>query len=113
MSVNWQSFLRDERGSVYLEFTVTVTVFLLVLFGIVEFSYLFYQWNTATKATQFGARLAAVSNPVAGRLTTLTGLSNSVLTASGPSSGRVTMARPEADDGGSGACLEPSSSTPR
>lgn len=75
----FRSFLGDERGSVIVEMTVTITVFLLVLFGIVEFSYLFYQWNTATKATQFGARLAAVSNPVAGKLTTLTGLSNSVL----------------------------------
>ncbi len=79
MSVEPQSFLRDERGSVILEMTVTITVFLLVLFGIVEFSYLFYQWNTATKATQFGARLAAVSDPVAGELATLTGLSSTVL----------------------------------
>jgi hypothetical protein len=74
VSANWQSFLRDERGSVILEMTVTVAVFFLVLFGIVEFSYLFYQWNTATKAVQHGARLAAVSNPVSSDLTNWTGL---------------------------------------
>jgi Flp pilus assembly protein TadG len=79
VSGDLQSFLRDERGSVILEMTVTVTVFFLVLFGIVEFSYLFYQWNTATKAVQFGARLAAVSDPVAEELTTLTGMEGGAL----------------------------------
>lgn len=77
VEVRW--FLRDERGSVFLEFTVTVMVFLLSLFGIVEFSHLFYQWNIATKAVQHGARLAAVSNPVAGQLVTLTGLEGGAL----------------------------------
>jgi hypothetical protein len=67
-------FLRDERGSVMLEFTVTMWVFLLALFGVIEFSHLFYQWNIATKAVQHGARLAAVSNPVPQGLVTLTGL---------------------------------------
>ena len=62
----------------FLEFTVTALVFFLVLFGIVEFSYLYYQWNAATKAVQLGARLAAISNPISSDLSTLTGLSGSV-----------------------------------
>ena len=70
---------RDDSGAVMLEFTVTVTVFMLVVFGIVEFGNLFYQWNAATNANNFGARLAAVSEPVASNLAALTGLSNSVL----------------------------------
>jgi len=72
------TFWRDERGSVFLELTVTAGVFFVVLFGIVEFSYMYYQWNAATKAVQLGARLAAISNPISSDLTTLTGLSGSV-----------------------------------
>lgn len=80
MSVSRKNnFWHDDSGAAMLEFTVTVTVFLLAVFGIVEFGNLFYQWNAASKATQFGARLAAVSEPVASNLGALTGLSNSVL----------------------------------
>lgn len=73
------SFRDDESGASYLEFTVGMMTFFVVLFGIIEFSYIFYQWNAATKAVQFGARLAAVSNPVDSSLSTLTGLEGGAL----------------------------------
>lgn len=63
-----------ESGSVLLEFTVTIFVFLVVLFGVIEFSLAFYQWNAATKAAQFGARYAATSNPVLQQLPSIDGL---------------------------------------
>ncbi len=72
-----KSSLKDregEAGAVIVEATITIFVFLLLLFGVVEFSYIYYQWNSLTMATQRGARLAAVSNPVAYNLTKLTGL---------------------------------------
>ena len=73
MSDNFfKSYLGDERGGVMIEVTVTIMVFLVVLFGVVEFSLAFYQWNSGTKATQLGARLAAVSTPVANGLSTIT-----------------------------------------
>jgi Flp pilus assembly protein TadG len=71
------SFWDDEGGATVLEFTVGMMTFFVILFGIIEFSYIFYQWNAATKAVQFGARLAAVSEPVASDLTTMTGLNGS------------------------------------
>jgi TadE-like protein len=67
-------FWRDETGSVFLEFTVTMFVFFLFLFGTVEIGLLFHQWNLATKAVQLGARIAAVSNPVSHDLLAMTGL---------------------------------------
>jgi Flp pilus assembly protein TadG len=73
------SFWDDEGGATYLEFTVGMMTFFVILFGIIEFSYIFYQWNAATKAVQFGARLAAVSNPVDSSLSTLTGLEGGAL----------------------------------
>lgn len=65
---------RDEAGAVLPEMTAVFVLFMLVLLGIVEFTYAMYQWNAATKAAQWGARLAAVSDPVASNLRTLTGL---------------------------------------
>ena len=72
------SFRDDESGASYLEFTVGMTTFFLILFGVVEFTYVFYQWNAATKAVQFGARLAAVSDPVSTGFTSITGVGGSV-----------------------------------
>ena len=79
MSASAGKFQGDESGAAILEMTATIGVFLLILGGIVDFSYLYYQWNAATKATQHGARLAAVSNPVASGLMALTGVSGGVL----------------------------------
>jgi TadE-like protein len=80
VSTSLRNILRDESGATFVEFTAVITMLLTVVLGFVEFSYVFYQWNTATKAVQFGARLAAVSDPVASNLSTgLTGVSPTVL----------------------------------
>jgi Flp pilus assembly protein TadG len=71
--------LRDESGATFVEFTVVVLTFLTIVLGFVDFSYAFYQWNVASKAVQYGARLAAVSNPVSSDLSTLSGVSLTVL----------------------------------
>lgn len=60
----------DTSGAALLEFTIFALTFFTILFGIVEFTFAFYQWNAATKAVQLGARLAAVSDPVAAGLRT-------------------------------------------
>lgn len=67
--------LRDDRdGAAFLEFTVFAMFFFTLVFGIVEFTLAYYQWNAGTKAVQLGARLAAVSDPVASGLESLTGM---------------------------------------
>jgi hypothetical protein len=70
---------KDESGAALIEFTAAAFTFFIVLFGIVEFSNVYYQWNAATKAVQLGARLAAVSDPVVPGLRDVTGLSSTVL----------------------------------
>jgi len=62
-----------------VEFTAVVFMFMVCLFGVIEAGFIYYQWNSATKAVQFGARLAAVSAPVPNNLTNYTGLSSTVL----------------------------------
>jgi Flp pilus assembly protein TadG len=64
-------FWRDEVGGPLVEAAIVVPVFLLFSFGSVDFLYGFYQWTAATKAVEVGARLAAVSDPVASGLNTI------------------------------------------
>lgn len=53
-----------------VEMAIVMTLLLALTLGFVDFGYAFYQWNAATKAVQVGARLASISNPVAGGLGT-------------------------------------------
>jgi Flp pilus assembly pilin Flp len=78
-SGNKRNLWKDESGAVFIEMTAAILTFFIILGGVVDSTYLYYQWNAATKAVQQGARVAAVSAPVASNLTTMTGLSNSVL----------------------------------
>ncbi len=64
---------RDEAGTALVEATVLIPILFVFLLGSVDFLNAFYQWTAATKAVQVGARLAAVSDPVA---TGLTGSTN-------------------------------------
>jgi hypothetical protein len=61
----------DQRGTTTIEFTIVALLFLLLTFGLVEFGNMFWQYNSAAKAAQLGARMAAVSNPVWGELPNL------------------------------------------
>jgi hypothetical protein len=70
------NMLRDENGSVLVEVTVVMTIMFVFLLGSVEFLFVFYQLNAATKAVQIGTRIAAVSGPVAAGLN---GLSTAVV----------------------------------
>ena len=74
-------FLRDQQGSVLVEVTIMLSITLVLVLGAIDFLLLFYQWNAAAKAVQTGARLAAVSDPVASGLNNL---SQAVMSASVP-----------------------------
>lgn len=64
-------FLRDQRGAVMVEVTIMLSLTLVLVLGAIDFLLLLYQWNAAAKAVQVGARLAAVSDPVASGLNDL------------------------------------------
>ncbi|HET6156703.1 MAG TPA: TadE/TadG family type IV pilus assembly protein [Dongiaceae bacterium] len=64
--------IRDQAGTTMIEFSIVMVLFFLLTFGLVEFGYMLFQWNSVSKAAQRGARLAAVSDPVWTPLTTLT-----------------------------------------
>jgi len=64
-----------------VEVTIMLSITLVLVLGAIDFLLLFYQWNAAAKAVQTGARLAAVSDPVASGLNNL---SQAVMSASVP-----------------------------
>jgi TadE-like protein len=59
---------RDQDGAVLVEVTIVMAIMFVFILGSIEFLFAFYQWNAATKAVQVGARIAAVSDPVAAGL---------------------------------------------
>lgn len=63
-------FAAAEDGAAMVEMTIAMTLLLALTLGFVDFGYAFYQWNTANKAVQVGARLASISDPVATGLLT-------------------------------------------
>ncbi|WP_029586035.1 TadE/TadG family type IV pilus assembly protein [Bradyrhizobium sp. URHD0069] len=92
---------RDEAGGALVEATVLIPILFVFLLGSVDFLYAFSQWTAATKAMQVGARLAAVSDPVATGLTGNTNIAKSAV------SGTVLLGDPMPDfqvTCASGAC---------
>jgi hypothetical protein len=56
-----RSFLRDERGGGAVEFALVLPFLILMLFGIIDCGRWLWYYNMANKATQAGARVAAVT----------------------------------------------------
>src|SRR5262245_40991895 len=64
-SMPLSQFLRRQDGSVMVEAAVMIPMIFVFVLGGIDFLFAFYQWNAASKAVQLGARIAAVSDPVA------------------------------------------------
>ena len=56
--------LHDIRGSVLVETTIVLPMFLLLVLGTIDVTYMFFEWGLANKAAYLGARAAVTSNPV-------------------------------------------------
>jgi Flp pilus assembly protein TadG len=61
--------LRDIRGSVLVEYTIVFPLFILLVFGTVDVSYMLSEWAMASKAAYVGARTAVVADAVAPGIT--------------------------------------------
>ncbi len=59
------SLHRDDAGAVLVEVSILLPIIITVLCGSIDLLYALYQWNAAAKAVEVGARIAAVSDPVA------------------------------------------------
>jgi Flp pilus assembly protein TadG len=70
---------RNQNGGVAVEVAVMIPIIFIFVLGSIDFLFMFLDWNMANKAVQLGARLAAISDPVSADLSTMTGLSATVL----------------------------------
>jgi TadE-like protein len=59
---------KDVEGATMVEFAVVLFALVLLVGGLIDFMNIFWQRNMLIKAVERGARIAAVSNPVAGGL---------------------------------------------
>ncbi|GAA4017396.1 hypothetical protein GCM10022280_15780 [Sphingomonas swuensis] len=59
---------RAERAAIAAEFALVLPVLLFFLFGVVDVGRFMWDLNQAEKATQIGARMAAVTDPVSSGL---------------------------------------------
>jgi hypothetical protein len=74
MAMRLRRLWGDQRGTVFVETTIMLGILFIFVLGCIDFLMAMYQWNAAAKAVQVGARIAAVSTPVANGLTAITGL---------------------------------------
>ncbi len=59
-----KAFGRDQSGTTMVEYAVCIALFLLILFAVIDFGRLGYNWVVAEKAMQRAVRIAAVRPPV-------------------------------------------------
>ncbi len=71
-------FLRDQNGASAAEFAMVLPLALLFLFGIIDAGRFMWEFNRAEKATQMGARYAAVTNMVPNTLASTSFVAGSV-----------------------------------
>jgi Flp pilus assembly pilin Flp len=62
-------FLRDNTGSVIIEYSLVFPLFIVALLGTVDVTYMLFEWVSANKAAYVGARTAVVKDPVANGIT--------------------------------------------
>lgn len=85
------SFIRGNRGQSVVEFALVLPLILLVLFGITEFGRAWMTANILTSAAREGCRLAVVTGPNVGAVTTRV---NNVCAAAGVTPTNITVTGP-------------------
>jgi Flp pilus assembly pilin Flp len=64
--ISSQNIVKDDRGATALEFAIIVPWLLVLLFGMIEFGFVFQAQLALTHAVREGARLASVNQYDAG-----------------------------------------------
>lgn len=69
--MTWRGLIGSDGGNATVGFVVIAPAFLLLFFLVIEVAGAFFWWKTAEKATQLGARVAIVRDPVAAGVPTV------------------------------------------
>jgi Flp pilus assembly protein TadG len=87
-------FRRSESGAEVIEFALTLPILLLVVLGIIEFGFVFQQYEVVTNAAREGARMASLTTygpTAAARISNATARIDEYLTAGGLSTSSRTV----------------------
>ena len=85
--------LRSQKGQSLVEFVLLLPVFIIILFGIIEFGRLWETMNVLTSAAREGARVAAVTSPNVAQATVA---AQNVLSASNVQNVTISVSGPNA-----------------
>ena len=86
-----KKFIKNNKGQTIVEFALVVPVFLIVLFGTIEFGNMWHSMNVLSGAAREGVRIAAVSAPDVNRVETTV---NNYLNASNINDATITVTGP-------------------
>ena len=75
-----RSFARDDSGSTLVEFAIVMPLFLLILFGLIDFGRMGFEYVMANKAVQLAARVAVTRPPACSGVATINARGTSVTT---------------------------------
>jgi len=87
-------FVRAQSGAEVIEFALTLPLLLLVVLGIIEFGFLFQEYEVVTNAAREGARIAILPTYSANAAVTQTNVTtriNQYLSAAGLSTASATI----------------------
>lgn len=54
---------KHQRGAALVEMAIVILVFLMLVFGVIEFARAIFEWSRLVEATRAGARYAIVNDP--------------------------------------------------
>jgi Flp pilus assembly protein TadG len=94
-------FVRAQSGAEVIEFALTLPLLLLVVLGIIEFGFMFQEYEVVTNAAREGARIAILPTYSTNATVTQTNVTtriNQYLTSAGLSTASATIC------GGGGTC---------
>jgi Flp pilus assembly protein TadG len=78
--MNGRAFRRDEHGAALVETAIVLSLFVALVFGIIEFGYAWYVRNSIATAAREGARWAIVRGSQSGRAANATAIAAHVET---------------------------------
>ena len=86
---------KNQKGQSLVEFALLLPVFILILFGVMEFGRLWEMTNMLTSAAREGARVAAVTTP---DITKTTNAAQNILSAGNIQNATITVSGPNLDN---------------
>ncbi len=91
--------IKVQKGQSLVEFTLAIPLFVVILFGIIEFGRLWETMNILTSAAREGSRVAAVNQSAGGvNVSGAVGAAQNVLSAANINNATISVSGPNATD---------------